>query len=170
MRLARDAIAIRRARFLFTLRFDFCEPSGGGRIPVTAQVLSGWSSIEAANGVDAGLDGRSRNRAKFDITRHPIQTGQRKMTGSTPKFHALDSSAPQWPDGSQRRTWMRNFTGLALAGCDKSLRSLLPLSYLPPARGRRLRKEANFYAGCYAHRATSRSLHPFFRTLLDGIS
>ena len=51
---------------------------------------------------------------------------------------------------------------LELAGCGKSLRSLLPLSYLPPARGRRLREEANFYAGCYSHRATSRSLHPFF--------
>ena len=35
-----------------------------------------------------------------------------------------------------------------------------------PARGRRSRKEASFYAGCYSHRATSRSLHPFFCTLL----
>ena len=42
-----------------------------------------------------------------------------------------------------------------LADCDKSLRSLLPLSYLPPVRGRRLRKEAAFYAGCYSHRVTT---------------
>ena len=38
---------------------------------------------------------------------------------------------------------------------DKSLRSLHPLSYLPPVRGRRLRKEAVFHAGCYFHRITA---------------
>ncbi len=53
----------------------------------------------------------------------------------------------------------------ALAGCGKSLRSLLPLSYLALARGRRSRKETSFYAGCYSHRPTRRSLNPFVRTL-----
>ena len=38
-------------------------------------------------------------------------------------------------------------SAMSVAGCEKSLRSLLPLSYLPLVRGRRLRKEAIFYAG-----------------------
>ena len=54
----------------------------------------------------------------------------------------------------------------ALAGCGKSLRGLLPLSFLPLAWGRRLGKEASVYAGDYSRRLTSRSLNPFVRTLL----
>ena len=50
---------------------------------------------------------------------------------------------------------MYGFQPRRLAGCGKSLRSLLPLSYLPPVRGRRLRKEAIFYAGCYTHRPST---------------
>ncbi len=44
----------------------------------------------------------------------------------------------------------------ALAGCPKSLRSLLPYSYLPLVSGRGLRKEAIFYAGCYCDRSTTK--------------
>jgi len=62
-----------------------------------------------------------------------------------------------------------------LAGCGKVFRSLLPYSYLPLVRGRRLRKEAipsaalrtSIYAGCYCNRQTTRSREPVFRTLLE---
>ena len=58
--------------------------------------------------------------------------------------------------------------GSSLAGCGKSLRSLHPLSYLPPVRGRRLRKEAIFYAGCgTTNYAVAHETH-FFRTLLGS--
>src|SRR5208282_4645260 len=53
-----------------------------------------------------------------------------------------------------------------LAGCGKSLRSLLPLSYLPQDRGRRLRKAASFHAGCYCVDEQCRPWKPFFGTLL----
>jgi len=55
------------------------------------------------------------------------------------------------------------------AGCGNSLRSLLPLSYLPLVRGRRLRKEAIFHAGCWFFNRGFLALKPFCRTLLEGI-
>jgi Cu(I)/Ag(I) efflux system membrane fusion protein len=56
----------------------------------------------------------------------------------------------------------------ALAGCGKDFRSLLPLSYLPLVRGRRLSKEAIFYVwrGTTKRNAT---VSAFFRTLRSAV-
>jgi hypothetical protein len=69
-----------------------------------------------------------------------------------------DSSLNRANGDAGYRTW-------GLAGRGKSLHGLLPLSYLPLAKGRRLRKEAIFYAGCYWREIKLSCSKPFSSTL-----
>ena len=91
--------------------------------------------------------GRTRRRARRRA--RTIRATRRRVSGQTP-----------------RRARAVQIARARLTGCGKSLRSLHPLSYLPPVRGRRLRKEAIFYAGCgTANYAVAHETH-FFRTPL----